>query len=77
MGHKFLSPTDKRNIEDAAKKALCVFGLNYGAVDIMLSKDNNNPYVLEINSTPCLTDENSNTAEVYARSLARIINAKV
>jgi len=73
MAPKLLTITQKDKLENAAKKALLAFGLNYGGVDIMLSKDNNNPYVLEINSTPCLTDENSNTAEVYSKMLMDMI----
>lgn len=74
MSPKYIDPTSKLKLEDAAKQALLAFGLNYGGVDVMLSKTNGNPYILEINTTPCLTDENSNTAEVYADMLMRMIH---
>jgi carbamoylphosphate synthase large subunit len=74
LGPRTISLVEKKAIEDASKKALSVFGLNYGATDIMLSKDSGKPYVLEINTTPCLTDANSNTAEVYASMLIQMIS---
>lgn len=50
----------------AAKKAMAAAGLDWGAVDVMVSKDDGKAYVLEINSAPCLTDETADTAAVYA-----------
>jgi hypothetical protein len=52
-------------IRGIAKKALATFGLHWGAVDIMLSEDSGEVYVLEINSTPCLTDDQANTIDKY------------
>jgi len=50
----------------AAKKALAAVGLDWGAVDVMVSKETKEAFVLEINSAPCLTDGLANTSEVYA-----------
>jgi glutathione synthase/RimK-type ligase-like ATP-grasp enzyme len=48
-----------------AKEVICKFGMHYGGVDIVYSLNRNKPYVLEINSTPCLTDDTSNTLDIY------------
>jgi len=58
----------------AAKKAMAAAGLQWGAVDVMVSKDDGQPYVLEINSAPCLTDEQANTASVYADWVLHLCN---
>lgn len=77
-GYKFLPPLtkDKEALEmvrAVAKETLHKFGLHFGGVDIMFSNSTRRVYVLEINSTPCLTDENSTTVEVYAEKLKGIM----
>lgn len=74
-GYKFLAPMDRSfnvlaTVREAAKQTIYNFGLHYGAVDIMFSKRTKKPYVLEINTVPCLTDEHSNTLEIYARKIS-------
>ncbi len=54
-----------------AKKAISAFKLHWGAVDIVLS--NGKVYVLEINSTPCLTDDTSNTIDKYIKGIRRLM----
>lgn len=69
-GYKFVSSKAEqhvlREVRVLAKEVIHKFGLHYGGVDIVYSLDNKKAYVLEINTTPCLTDENSTTAESYA-----------
>lgn len=56
----------KITLRRAAKKAVEVLGLDFGAVDVLWANDQ--AYVLEVNSAPCLTDENSDTLERYVRA---------
>lgn len=77
-GYKFLQP-DKRfpvvlnKVREVARKAIYEFGLHYGGVDVMYSKDTKRVYVLEINTSPSLTDETSNTLSVYTDKLLSMI----
>ena len=77
-GWYFGYPENKKDpvlpiVRRVSKKAIKEFGLHWGAVDIMISRDNGEPYVLEINSTPCLTDDSSNTLEKYANNLCILV----
>jgi hypothetical protein len=77
-GWVFAYPEDRKDpvlniVRETGKLAMSKFGLHWGAVDIMVSKDDNKPYVLEINSSPCLTDENSNTAEKYVGAFSSLL----
>jgi carbamoylphosphate synthase large subunit len=77
-GYKFLAPSASSTpilpmIRDLAKETIFKFGLHYGGVDIIYSNTTKKAYVLEINSTPCLTDEHTNTAEVYAEKLGSLM----
>ena len=77
-GWFFSYPQDRKDpvlakCRAVAKQAICEFGLHWGAVDIMVSKDTGEPYVLEINSTPCLTDDSANTLEKYARGMKGLL----
>jgi hypothetical protein len=59
-------------VREAGKKAIAAFGLHWGAVDIVVSKDTREVYVLEINSTPCLTDDSANTIDKYVRGVGAL-----
>lgn len=80
-GYNFLQP-DKRfpsvlnKVRSIAKEVVCKFGLHYGGVDIMYSKDTKKVYLLEINTTPCLTDEHSSTLQVYTDKILSIVNSE-
>lgn len=68
-GAKFQYPHDfdhKITLRNTAKDAVKALGLDFGAVDIMWSDDK--PYVSEVNSAPCLTDENSDTLQRYVNA---------
>lgn len=54
------------NLRAVAKKSVAKFDLEWGAVDIMVDKDTDELYVLEINSSPRLTDAQANTVDKYA-----------
>lgn len=56
------------DIRQLGRETVAELGLHWGAVDIIMSKEDNSLYVLEVNSTPCLTDENSNTLEKYTQA---------
>lgn len=80
-GWVFGYPSDPKDpvlpkIREVAKKAISSFGLHWGAVDIMVSRDTGEPYVLEINSTPCLTDDHANTLEKYAEGISYLVGLK-
>lgn len=77
-GWAFSYPKDRDDpvleiARSAARKALASVGLNWGAVDVMVSKDTDIAYVLEINSAPCLTDEHSNTLDKYAGAITSLV----
>ena len=77
-GYIFKSSKDPYNtlhskISKVAKECLLNFGLHFGAVDIMWSTSTKKAMVLEINTTPCLTDDNANTSEIYAQNLQKLI----
>lgn len=62
-----------KKVRDVARKAIKAFGLHWGAVDVMISRDTGSPYVLEINSTPCLTDDQANTLEKYSNAICVLL----
>jgi len=71
FGWIFRGPKDRREeeldvVRYAAKQAIAALGLDFGAVDVMYQVRSKQPYVLEVNSTPSLADENASTCEVYA-----------
>lgn len=77
-GWFFGYPKDRKDpalplIREVARKSIQVLGLHWGAVDIMISKDTGAAYVLEVNSTPCLTDDNANTLEKYGTSIGSLL----
>jgi len=76
-GYKFVAPKKTSDgalsaVRKLAKKTILDFGLHYGGVDIVYSKSRKKPLVLEINSTPCLTDDNSTTVDVYANKILQL-----
>lgn len=56
---------------EQAKRAVEVLGLDFGAVDIVLEKNTNKPYVLEVNTAPGLQD--SRTLAAYAEAIKEYI----
>lgn len=73
-GWIFGYPKDKKDpvlskVRNVGKETLASFGLHWGAVDIMVSRDTGEIHVLEINSTPCLTDDSANTLEKYSKGM--------
>lgn len=58
----------------AAKQAIAALGMDFGAVDVMYKLRTKEPFVLEVNSTPSLSDDNANTCEVYAKRILKILN---
>jgi hypothetical protein len=61
------------SVRETGKLAISKLGLHWGAVDIMVSLDTGETYVLEINSSPCLTDDNANTVDKYVSALGSIV----
>jgi len=78
-GYKFVAPLKNSSpivldrVRQLAKEALLKFNLNYGGVDIVYSLNTKKAYVLEINSTPCLTDEVSSTLDTYTEKFVNLI----
>lgn len=70
------TPKVLNKVRALAKQAAFQFGLHYGGVDIVYSLDTKQVYVLEINTTPCLTDEVSSTLDVYTSKFIDLIGAR-
>ena len=80
FGWTFLGQQNRRAeeldvVRYAAKQAIASLGMDFGAVDVMYRMRNKRPYVLEVNSTPSLADDSSDTCERYARRILRTIGA--
>ena len=80
FGWTFMAPKERREeeldvVRYAAKQAIAALGLDFGAVDVMYRVRAKQPYVLEVNSTPSLSDENATTCEVYANRIMKTIGA--
>lgn len=80
-GYRFVKPAKTSQgvleaVRHLAKETIHKFGLHYGGVDIVFSQDTNKAYVLEINTTPCLTDETSSTLDIYTSHFIDLIGAK-
>lgn len=67
-----VSNRDRKSLRKAAREAVMVLNLDFGAVDILF-KDNK-PYVLEVNTAPRLTDETSDTLDKYVQAFMRYWN---
>ncbi len=81
FGWVFLGQQDRREeeldvVRYAAKQAIAALGLDFGAVDVMYKIKDKRPYVLEVNSTPSLADDNANTCEVYASRILSMLGGK-
>lgn len=79
FGWSFMAPKSRREeeldvVRHAAKQAIAALGLDFGAVDVMYRVRSKQPYVLEVNSTPSLSDENATTCEVYAKRILKTIS---
>jgi len=80
-GYRFVAPikTDAGVLDmvrSLARDTLFKFDLHYGGVDIVYSLDTKQAYVLEINTTPCLTDDTSTTIDVYTDKFIELIEAR-
>jgi hypothetical protein len=80
FGWVFLGPQNRREeeldvVRYAAKQAIAALGLDFGAVDVMYRIRTKRCYVLEVNSTPSMSDDNATTCEVYARRILRTVGA--
>lgn len=80
FGWSFLGPQNRREdeidvVRFAAKQAIAALGMDFGAVDVMFQLNTKRPFVLEVNSTPSLADENADTCEVYSRRVLKTIGA--
>lgn len=79
-GWVFSYPQDRQDpalrvAREAARKAIAPFGLHWGAVDVLIDQ-NGEARVLEINSTPCLTDDQANTIVKYHDVIASLIGLR-
>jgi hypothetical protein len=72
LGQQNRRPEELNLVRSAAKSAAAALGMDFGAVDVMYSVLMKSAYVLEINSTPSLADENADTCERYAKRILKI-----
>lgn len=73
LGVIFQFPEDfakRKSLRTIAKQAIAALHLDFGAVDILFKDDRF--YVLEVNSAPSLTDENSDTLERYVAAFLNL-----
>lgn len=78
FGWTFLGQQNRREeeldvVRHAAKEAIAALGMDFGAVDVMYRVRTKQPFVLEVNSTPSLADEQANTCDVYANRILKTI----
>ncbi len=78
FGWTFMGPQNRCEeelnvVRHVAKAAIAALGMDFGAVDVMFHLHSKRPYVLEVNSTPSLADENADTCERYAQRLSKTI----
>ncbi len=78
FGWIFLGPQNRREeelnvVRSAAKQAIASLGMDFGAVDVMYRVRTKRAYVLEVNSTPSLADENSDTCTRYAARILKTL----
>lgn len=78
FGWTFLGPQNRREeeldvVRHAAKQAIAALGMDFGAVDVMYRVKTKRPYVLEVNSTPSLADDNADTCERYATRILKTL----
>ena len=65
----------KQAAYDEAKKSLRVLGLDFGAVDLIISKEGSVPYVLEVNTAPALVS--TRLKQAYTESIRSFLNERV
>lgn len=58
-------------VKDEAVAAVSALGLDFGAVDIILGRDDNRPYVLEINTAPGL--ESPTVISAYVEAIGAVL----
>jgi len=79
FGWIFLGQQNRRGeeldvVRYSAKQAIATLGMDFGAVDVMYKLRTKQPFVLEVNSSPSLSDDNANTCEVYAKRILKTVN---
>lgn len=62
----YANENSKQELEAEAIKAVSACGLDFGAVDLVIGREDGLPYVLEINTAPSLTGESTLNAYVGA-----------
>jgi len=78
FGWTFLGPQNRREeelnvVRRAAKESIAALKMDFGAVDVMYHVRSKSPHVLEVNSTPSLADDNSDTCRRYADRILRTL----
>lgn len=73
MGPQNRSEEELNVVRHVAKNAIAALGMDFGAVDVMFHIHSKRPYVLEVNSTPSLADENADTCARYVQRLSKTI----
>lgn len=78
FGWTFLGPQNRREeeldvVRNVAKQAIAALQMDFGAVDVMYRVKTKRPYVLEVNSTPSLSDDNADTCERYASRILKTL----
>ena len=78
FGWTFLGPQNRREeeldvVRNVAKQAIAALQMDFGAVDVMYRVRNKRPYVLEVNSTPSLSDDNADTCVRYANRILKTL----
>ncbi len=81
FGWTFLGQQNRRGeeldvVRYAAKQAIAALGMDFGAVDVMYKLRTKQPFVLEVNSTPSLSDDHANTCEIYAQRILRTLGSE-
>ncbi len=78
FGWVFLGQQNRREeeldvVRYSAKQAIASLGMDFGAVDVMYKIKTKQPFVLEVNSSPSLADDNANTCEIYAKRILKTL----
>jgi hypothetical protein len=73
MGPQNRSEEELNVVRHVAKNAIAALGMDFGAVDVMFHIHSKRPYVLEVNSTPSLADENADTCARYVQRFWKTI----
>ena len=73
LGHQNRREEELDVVRYAAKQAIAALGVDFGAVDVMYKVRTKQPFVLEVNSTPSLSDATADTCEVYAKRILKTL----